>query len=48
MILKTLDLPGLPHGFTPAGQKQLAPEAREWQHTADLIAPIVGLKQVLA
>ncbi len=33
------------YSLTPAGRKQLAREAREWQRTADLIAAFLALKQ---
>ena len=33
------------YSLTPAGRKQLAREAREWQQTADLIASFFALKQ---
>jgi transcriptional regulator len=32
------------HSLTPAGRRQLAHEAREWQQTADLIAAFFALK----
>jgi transcriptional regulator len=32
------------YALTPAGQKQLAREARDWQETADLIAAFFALK----
>ena len=32
------------YSLTPAGRKQLAREAREWQQTADLIASFFALK----
>ena len=32
------------YSLTPAGRKQLAREAREWQQTADLIAAFFALK----
>ena len=31
------------YSLTPAGRKQLAAEAREWQRTADLIASFLAL-----
>jgi PadR family transcriptional regulator, regulatory protein PadR len=33
------------YSLTPAGRKQLAREAREWQQTADLIASFFAVKQ---
>ena len=33
------------YALTPAGRKQLAREAREWQQTADLIAAFFALKE---
>lgn len=32
------------YSLTPAGQRQLAREAQEWQRTADLIASFLALK----
>ncbi len=32
------------YSLTPAGRKQLAREAREWQRTADLIASFLALE----
>ncbi len=32
------------YSLTPAGRKQLAREAREWQRTADLMASFLALK----
>jgi DNA-binding PadR family transcriptional regulator len=32
------------YSLTPAGRRQLAREAREWQQTADLIAAFFALK----
>ena len=34
------------YSLTPAGRKQLAREAREWQQTAELMATFFALKQV--
>jgi transcriptional regulator len=34
------------YSLTPAGRKELAREAREWQQTADLIASFFALGQV--
>jgi PadR family transcriptional regulator PadR len=34
------------YALTPAGRKQLAREAREWQQTADLIATFFALRLV--
>ena len=33
------------YALTPAGQKQLARETREWQRTADLISAFLALRQ---
>ena len=36
------------YSLTPAGRKQLAREAREWEQTADLIASFFALKRTSA